>query len=69
MNRRPVESSTIESIGYDFPSKTLELRFKNGSTYQYFDVPEPIWQSLLAAPSIGAYFSSAIRGVFRYARV
>ena len=39
MKRQHVESSNIESIGYDERSQTLEIEFLNGGVYQYFDVP------------------------------
>ena len=40
MNRKPVRSSNISSIGYDSESKTLEIEFHSGGVYQYFNVPE-----------------------------
>ena len=38
MKREHVESSNIESIGYDVKTQTLEIEFLNGAIYQYFDV-------------------------------
>lgn len=65
----PVTSSNVEAIGYDGDSQTLQVEFKNGSTYQYFDVPERIFDELRDAGSIGAYLSSNIKGVYRFSRV
>lgn len=42
MNRKSVTSSNIASIGYDETSETLEIEFKNGGVYQYFDVPQGV---------------------------
>ena len=39
-----VESSNVEAIGYDKESETLQVEFKNGGIYQYFDVPQHIFQ-------------------------
>ena len=38
MNREPVESSNLVSVGYDGNMATLEIEFKGNSVYQYFDV-------------------------------
>lgn len=69
MKRTPVSSRSVAEVGYDEPSATLEIAFVNGSVYQYFDVPKHVVDELMGSESIGGYFSSAIRGVFRYARV
>lgn len=69
MNRVAVVSSNIAEVGFDSSSSTLELMFNDGRVYQYFDVPESVHQGLVNANSIGQYFHSSIRGVFRYARV
>jgi len=69
MDRRHVDSSNIESIGYDAQSQILEIEFQNGNVYQYFDVPESIYQNLMAAGSHGRYFSENVKGYFRYARI
>lgn len=68
MQRISVTSTNVETIGYDEDSQTLEIEFKNGSVYQYFDVPENIFNELRDAGSIGAYFSSNIKGTYRYSR-
>tara|TARA_R110002050_G_scaffold3249_3_gene17203 strand:- start:52970 stop:53179 length:210 start_codon:yes stop_codon:yes gene_type:complete len=69
MIREPVTSSNISEIGYDEPSRTLEVLFSNGSVYQYFDIPPQIYTELLHAGSVGRYLNSTIKGHFRYARV
>lgn len=69
MERIAVSSSNVESIGYDPDSSTLEVEFKNGSVYQYFDVPEQIFNDLINAGSIGSYLASVVKGTYRYSRV
>lgn len=69
MNRNFVESSNIESIGYDPNSETLEIEFLNGAIYQYFDVPEHVYQELMNADSHGKYLVSHIKGIYRYSKV
>lgn len=69
MNRIPVTSSNVASIGYDSKTQTLEVEFKNGSIYQYFDIPQPVYEQFMSADSIGKYLSAHIKGSYRYARV
>lgn len=69
MNRQHVESSNIESIGYDSNSQTLEIEFLNGSIYQYFDVPQHIFDELNSADSHGKYLAANIKGHYRYSKV
>ena len=43
MDRQPVNSKMINSIGYDSSTGTLEIEFKtDGAVWQYFDFPEHI---------------------------
>jgi hypothetical protein len=69
MEQIPVDSSNIASIGYDPGSQTLQVEFQGGRVYQYFDVPEGVFQEFLAASSKGKFFHANIKGSFRYARV
>lgn len=68
-NRTPVSSSNVASVGYDQPTSTLVVEFKNGNVYQYFDVPEQVYEGLLQANSVGAYLNQAVKLSYRYARV
>lgn len=69
MERTPVSSSNVASIGYDSSTLVLEVEFLNGSLYQYFDVPEPVFAQLMAASSVGGFLSAVIKESYRYARV
>ncbi|OXS19624.1 KTSC domain-containing protein [Pseudomonas rhodesiae] len=69
MERSPVSSSNVESVGYDEDSETLEVEFKNGTLYQYFDVPQSAFSGLVNADSVGSYLAENIKGVYRYSRV
>lgn len=67
MERKHVNSSNLASVGYDPTSKTLEIEFLNGGLYQYFGVPESVYQGLMSASSHGQYFDSHIKkGGYRY---
>ncbi|HUN14483.1 MAG TPA: KTSC domain-containing protein [Alistipes sp.] len=70
MERQYVSSSNIASIGYDFDNMILEVEFLSGAVYQYFDVPQSIYDGLMAADSHGKYFAAYIKkGGYRYVRV
>jgi hypothetical protein len=69
MRRWPVDSSTVSSIGYEPRSMTLELEYRNGNVYRYFEVPAAIYHELLAASSIGAFVNTRIEPSFEFARV
>ncbi len=69
MERIPVSSSNITSIGYDPNTLTLEIEFVHGGVYQYFDVPQAYYDSLMQADSKGTYLSQNVKPSFRYARV
>lgn len=69
MEKTSVTSSNVASVGYDENSATLEIEFKNGATYQYFDVPENVFTELRDADSVGGYLAARIKGTYRYSKV
>jgi hypothetical protein len=75
MQRNPVTSSQIASVGYDATTKTLEIEFKSfnpqmtGSVYQYTDVPAEAHAALVGGESVGRVFKNQIKGVYDYKRV
>jgi len=69
MERSPVESSVIASIGYDAATSVLELEFHNGGVYRYFLVPPSVHQALAGAASIGRAFQELIRDRYRAERI
>jgi hypothetical protein len=71
MQRVPVESRSIATIGYDPEQLILELEFREtGEIYQYFDVPPEQYDAFLKAESKGTHLNKEfkLRG-YRYARV
>ena len=66
MNRTAVESTTLAAVGYDEAQNALELEFRSGAIYHYFDVPVDVHEQLLKASSRGGYFNRVIRGRFPY---
>lgn len=69
MDRKSVESSNLVSIGYDSENSTLEVEFKGGAVWQYFDVPESVWYEFDGSESKGKFFAREIKGHYREAQV
>lgn len=70
MDRTYVSSSNIASIGYDPMQMILEVEFLNGSIYQYYDVPEALYEGIMSASSHGKYLNEYIKkGGYRFERV
>src|SRR5512144_3277125 len=62
----PVESGLFSSAAYRASVRQLYLRFHDGKIYRFFDCPVRVYAELLAAASLGRYFSQQIRNRFRF---
>lgn len=70
MNRVPVSSSDLASVGYDPDTSTLEVAFRSGGIYLYFNVPERHFQALTSGRgSVGRYMNAYVRDRYRYRRI
>lgn len=65
MEMKYVQSSHVDSIGYDFNTGLLVFEFKDGSIYEYIGVPEYVYHELLSADSIGKYAHSNIYDTYK----
>ena len=61
IERQPVVSSDIASIGYDVGSETLEIEFKATGVYRYFSIPAAVAEELQRTPSPGKFFRQNIK--------
>ena len=59
MERKPVNSSTIKTAGWE--DGTLELEFASGGIYQYEHVPKEVFDSFMGSESKGHFFQADIR--------
>ena len=64
-----IDSSNIESVGYDQEIQELQIRFLTGALYSYSGVPEEIYDELMAASSKGSFYNREIRSVYDYAKL
>ncbi len=69
MNRTAVRSRDIAIVGYDPETSTLEITFRIGGVYRYFEVPVEAYQALMSSPSQGKYFDQHIKYSYRYEKV
>jgi len=69
MERQFIESSMINSIGYDSNSSTLEIEFNSGVVWQYFDIPESLWFNFENTESKGKFFHREIKNQYNESRV
>jgi ATP-dependent DNA helicase RecG len=58
MKRVPLDSTAIAAVTYEEQNRTLDVEFREGETYRYFNVPEFVYQDLLKAESTGAFWNS-----------
>jgi hypothetical protein len=65
VNRIPVTSTNIKSIGYDRKTATIEVEFQSGGIYQYDCFPEKYYYDFLNAPSKGTYFYENIKDKYK----
>jgi len=69
MRLRPVESSVIRAVGYERDTATLEIEFHSDNVYRYFAVPHGVYEGLINAESVGAYFNQRVRDRYPEERV
>ena len=69
MQRYSVASSNIAAVGYDAATETLEVQFLNGSIYQYYNVPENMYDQLIKEGSKGRFLNAYIKNAYPYSRV
>lgn len=64
-----VNSSNIDSIGYDEQYEQVYVRFLNGSLYIYKGVPSYEFENFRDAPSLGSYLHRNFKNVYLYERI
>lgn len=69
MERQPVTSSNIVSVGHDQNVDVLEVEFQSGAVWQYHGVTAETHANMIAAPSVGGYFAREIRGNYNEAKI
>lgn len=63
------ESKNISRTRFYKSKEVLEVEFKNGKRYQYFDFPKKLWMELFDAVSIGFFLHSRVKGHYRFSEI
>ena len=65
-----VESSFLQKVGYDAATQSLAVQMVASSDiYTYLNVPQSVYDGLMAAESKGAYYVRNIKGQFETDKV
>lgn len=65
MRRRAVNSSALQSIGYDAEKHILELEFRDeGGVWQYFNFKPAAYKKFVNSESLGHFFVTRIKGKY-----
>ena len=64
-----VDSSNLHAVDYEPWNGTLTITFRSGSVYEYYGVPAPVCDGLLAADSPGRYHHAHIKNHYSYQRI
>lgn len=64
-----VSSSNIRSIGYDDRTSTLTVEFRGNSLYEYYNVPQYVFEAFRRAGSKGTFHADHIKDNFNYRKI
>jgi hypothetical protein len=67
--RERVDSTAIAAVGYSKRLQALEIEFRNGAVYRYFDVPITLYRRLMAADSKAHFYDKNIRARYHSVHV
>jgi hypothetical protein len=66
MERVPVASKSLVSVGYDAEASELEVEFHGGRVYRYAGVPPSVHEWLMRNPRKGGLFNRTIRDKYAH---
>ena len=66
IERHPVTSSSLQSVGYDERTQEMSVEFKSGRVYTYKGVPAHTYRNMLRAPSIGRFHANQVKDVYPF---
>jgi hypothetical protein len=67
------KSSTIHKVDYNEKEKTMEIEFRSGNVYRYYDVPQRMWKIfqlyIECEGSAGSFFNEYLKNQFTSEKV
>lgn len=64
-----IESTNLVKTEYDTDTNKLVVEFKNGSRYEYDEVPHKIYTQLRMSESQGKFFNTSISKTYKYKKI
>ena len=64
-----IESSMLSAVGYDPATQTLRALFNRGKTYDYFEVPQQVYDQLIESDSKRHYMRDEIIDAYPYHQI
>lgn len=49
-------------MGYDAETATVYVRFNDGASWCYMNVPQDVWEQFVASPSKGRFIKETLDG-------
>lgn len=68
-NTTAPERPRTVAAGYDPSSQIVMVTFREGAVYQYYNVPESVWNNFSNDPSPGRYIDDVLTPGYQYRRV
>ena len=62
------DSSNVARYRYDAKRHVLTVEFNSGGIYNYYDVPQVMYERMNGASSKGQFHAQNIKGTYRFAR-
>jgi hypothetical protein len=67
IHRKRLDSSSMNSMGYDPLGKLLDIEYPSRDVYRYFEVPPSEYENFMNAPSKGTYLNQQFKPAgYRY---
>ncbi len=64
-----VDSTMLYAVGYDEEAQILEVVFRTGGIYRYFQISRELYEGLITAESKGQYMRTHVIGQYPYERI
>lgn len=65
----PVESTALQSMGYDMGTGTLRVQLHNGKVYDYHDVSAEKYAAMMGSKSIGSFWNQKIKAMHGHTEI
>lgn len=66
MNMILVNSVVIRAVGYDKNTETMRMELVSGAIYDYYEVPQSVYEKLMRSPSKGEYLNEYIKTKYSF---